>query len=177
MTPGASGVGASAAQPKPPKQEGEEEEAAVGTPAVQDAPLGGSAPVSTTAAVTPAPAVTPAVDDGSVIPLSPFLETPLRTPGEALEAAVQRSPSMEAREAAEAEARRLRWEEVMHHEISANGQVLTGVKDPNSIGIMIWANGPLLPVTGISTWAIKLELGFAKNLRVGLAHKNVLPQV
>ena len=62
---------------------------------------------------------------------------------------------------AEAEARRLRWEEVMHHEISANGQVLTGVKDPNSIGIMIWAHGPLLPVTGKSSWAIKLEQGHA----------------
>ena len=62
---------------------------------------------------------------------------------------------------AEAEARRLRWEEAVHNEISANGLVLTSVYDPDSILILPWAHGPLLPVTGKSSWAIKVEQGHA----------------
>ena len=62
---------------------------------------------------------------------------------------------------AEAEARRLRWEEAVHNEISANGQVLTTVVDPDSNSLRPWAYGPLLPVTGNSSWAIKVEPTYA----------------
>ena len=74
---------------------------------------------------------------------------------------------------AEAEARRLRWEEAVRHDISANGQVLTKWDDdPFSTGFMPWAQGPLLPVTGKSSWAIKVEqqqaLDNVMNIRIGV---------
>ena len=71
---------------------------------------------------------------------------------------------------AEAEARRLQWDEVPNGIISSDGLVLTRMRGQNNASDVCWAQGPLLPVAGKTSWAIEVEHSFENEgfLNVGV---------
>ena len=74
---------------------------------------------------------------------------------------------------AQVEARRLHWEEAVHCTISSGGMLVVRSCETDGGNHLSTAHGPLLPVAGTSSWAIKVESSYrrAGDMRFGVCDR------